>query len=130
MELERTFDDKVAVVRVRGDVDLFQGAALKAAILEETHAENSGLIIDLGGVGYMDSSGVGILLMARSYCEKKNLPLRISGVQEPVKHVLELTKLLNYLPLCSTLEDALLSLAGSGGDCNEADADPTAGGRP
>ncbi len=129
MELERTFDDKVAVLRVRGDVDLFQGNALKTAILEETHAENTGLIIDLGEVRYMDSSGVGILLMARSYCEKKNIPLRISSVQEPVRRVLELTKLLNYLPLCSTLEDALLSLAGSGGDCNEAESDPTEGGR-
>ncbi len=129
MDLERTFEGSVAVLRVQGDVDLFQGTALKTAILEETHADNSGLVIDLGGVMYMDSSGVGILLMARSYCEKKNIPLRITAVQEPVRRVLELTKLLNSLPLCRTTEDALLDLAGSGGDCNEVDDNPPEGGR-
>jgi anti-sigma B factor antagonist len=124
MELERSFADKVAVLRVKGDVDLFQGTALKSAILEETHAENAGLIIDLGGVGYMDSSGVGILLLAKSYCEKKDIPLRIAAVQEPVRRVLELTKLSDYLPLCGSTEDALLDLAGSGGDCNEVPSEP------
>lgn len=122
MELERRFVRSIAIISVSGDVDLFQGAALKSAILEETHSGNTGLVLDLDGVSYMDSSGVGILLLARSYCEKKNIPLRITAVQAPVRRVLELTKLLNYLPLCSSTEQALKSLAGEGGDCSEVES--------
>jgi len=107
MELRIEENPALRVVRVFGEVDLYHSHRLKETISELAAVGRSGILLDLDAVGYIDSSGVGVLIFAKSLCSKKGIPLRIVNAKGPVLRVLELTKLTSYLPLAES-EDAAL----------------------
>lgn len=50
--------DAVALVRVRGDIDVTNAASLRAALAQRAGAA---LVVDLSEVGYFDSAGFAVL---------------------------------------------------------------------
>jgi anti-sigma B factor antagonist len=78
------------VVRVRGDVDAHTAPRLE----DELTAVEGPLVIDLDEVGFMDSSGVAVLVRAhRQRCEDGGL--RIIALSRPVRRVLEICAVLD-----------------------------------
>ncbi|NYI06935.1 STAS domain-containing protein [Allostreptomyces psammosilenae] len=51
-----------AVVELRGDIDLDAGPLLRRTLLELVAAGADRLVLDLSGVGFIDSTGIGILV--------------------------------------------------------------------
>ena len=110
MEIRVERGEQAGVIRVSGDVDLYHSHRLKDAITELAGEASSGIVLDLGGATYIDSSGVGVLIYAKSLCSKKGIPLRIVNLSDPVRKVLELTKLMSYLPLSDSEAGAIREL--------------------
>ncbi len=110
IELRIEENHALRIVRVFGEVDLYHSHRLKETITELAAVSRSGILLDLGAVGYIDSSGVGVLIFAKALCGKKGIPLRIINAKGPVLRVLELTKLTSYLPLAESEEVALHEL--------------------
>jgi anti-anti-sigma factor len=79
-----------AVVAVRGEIDLFTCAGLRAAILAPLR---SGLhvTVDLAEVSFMDAAGVGELLAAKHEAALLALRLSLRNAAGIVRRVLELT---------------------------------------
>lgn len=57
--------DSTYVVSVAGEIDLFTGPAFNAALAGAIDAGATALIVDLGECGFMDSTGITILVRAR-----------------------------------------------------------------
>ena len=56
-------DDGVAVATVTGDVDVATCAALRDSLLQVIADENfRGLVVNLAGVSFIDSTGIGVLV--------------------------------------------------------------------
>jgi anti-anti-sigma factor len=53
--------DTVVVAGVTGEIDVSNAAQLERAIAGELDREAAGLVVDLGGLEFMDSSGVHML---------------------------------------------------------------------
>jgi anti-sigma B factor antagonist len=66
------------------------------------------IVLDLAGVPYMDSSGMGAILNAYVSCEKCGNKLVLTGVNARVKALLELTRVDTILKL---YPDAAAALA-------------------
>lgn len=66
------------------------------------------IVINLEGVDYIDSSGIGALIYISSTVKKKALKLALSNVHGSVKKVIELTKLTGYFPIANSVEEALM----------------------
>jgi anti-anti-sigma factor len=77
------------VVLAEGELDLVGAPALAAALPPGDEA----VILDLAGVGFMDSSGLRALLEARQTCLDAGRPFRIARPSEAVQRVLELVDL-------------------------------------
>lgn len=78
------------VVVAEGDLDLLGAPRL----IEALPSEGAGpVVIDLGGVGFMDSSGLRSLLEARRVCADAGRGFALARPSDPVLRVLELVDL-------------------------------------
>jgi anti-sigma B factor antagonist len=85
------------LLAVRGEVDMATAPAMGDAVRDRLR--QGPVVLDLSGVGFMDSSGVRMLdALAREAAEHAwDLRLR-DALSEPVAHVLELTGVKDELP--------------------------------
>jgi anti-sigma B factor antagonist len=65
------------------------------------------LVVDMGNVTYIDSSGLWALFEGHKKAVQKNGQLVLFHVTKDVKRVLDITKMSTKLAVCETEEDAL-----------------------
>lgn len=98
---------KAAVVEVAGDIDLHRSSQFQQSLLDVVDRNPERIIVDLGGVGYMDSSGVASLVKLLSRTRKTGVGLRLVGLTQRVQSVFEITRLDTVFEICQTEEEAL-----------------------
>lgn len=64
-------------------------------------------ILDLTGVPYVDSSGLGILVSHHVHCSNHGIQLLIAGASPRALELFRLTRVDSFLSLVATLEEAL-----------------------
>jgi anti-anti-sigma factor len=74
-----------------------------AGLLKENHTK---VIFDLTDVSFLDSSGVGILVMCHARLKKAGGALRIAGAQGIVEKILEMTHVNRIVDLYPTASEA------------------------
>jgi anti-sigma B factor antagonist len=96
----------IAVLAISGEIDLASAGAVENAIAEVLAEDPPSLIIDLLGVRFLASVGVGILVKARdTFVDSQRFSVVAQG---PMTHrIIQLLDLDRALSLQSTLEDAL-----------------------
>jgi anti-sigma B factor antagonist len=72
------------------------------------------MILDLTGVPYIDSSGLGSLVSAHVSCEKSGRRIVLSGPNDRILKLFEITKVESLFLIFSTLGDAIKTLAIAG----------------
>lgn len=83
----------VAVLTLEGRLTLVSASQLKSAITEAVDAGRTRVVVDLTAVGFMDSSGLGVLVAGLKKARQEGGDLRLTGVNQQVATVLELTNL-------------------------------------
>ena len=63
-------------------------------------------IIDLTGVPYMDSAGMGLIMNHFVRCQTRGAKLIVSGANSRVMDLFKVTKVDKILPLAATVEEA------------------------
>jgi len=64
------------------------------------------MILDFSAVSYIDSAGVGALVQSFAAFKKSNRRLALSGVNERVRAVLEITRVQSLFPSFPTVAEA------------------------
>ena len=98
MEIEAAGDKLTA--RIKGELDHHSAAQARAqldALLTDERIRE--LRIDLRGLTFMDSSGLGVLVTLHKMTQEKNGSLTLIGVQGMVKELLQRTRLDKVLHL-------------------------------
>ena len=89
---QSTLDDGTAVLSVTGDVDLAEADAFVEAA-RECLARARGVDLDLSGVTFIDSSGLGALVRLRNDAAALAKPLHLANVSRSVDRLLQVTGL-------------------------------------
>jgi anti-sigma B factor antagonist len=97
----------ITLVRPNGRLDLLSAAELKQQLSHAVAAGQTRLVIDLAGVPFIDSSGLGALIGVLKAARVAGGDLRIARPNEQAIVVFELTRLDRVLPLYRTIEEAL-----------------------
>jgi anti-anti-sigma factor len=97
----------VAVVAMRGRLDLLTAAAVKQQLIDAIAAGNRRLVVDLQDVTFMDSSGLGALIGGLKAARLQGGDLRIARTPDQARAVLTLTTLDRVLRPYVTVEEAL-----------------------
>lgn len=80
---------KELVVRVSGDLDIASAKRLEDELLRGIASDASTVVLDLGGVGFIDSTGLRILLFAAKRTVMSRKRLKILHASPPVKEAWE-----------------------------------------
>ncbi|CAN5401442.1 anti-sigma factor antagonist BldG [soil metagenome] len=96
-----------SVLTLEGRLNMVSAPQLKTAITEAVEAGRTHVVVDLAGVGFMDSSGLGVLIAGLKRARQDGGDLRITGVTQQVATVLQLTNLDRVLHSYSDVGEAL-----------------------
>lgn len=72
------------------------------------------MILDFSGVPYLDSSGLGCLVSAYTSCSKAGRRVALTGVNQRVRKVFEITKVEQLFLMFPTLADAIEAFTNAG----------------
>lgn len=96
----------LTVVTVKGEVDLYTAPSLKERIADLVSSGRTRIAVNLAGVEFMDSSGLGVLIGGLKRCKEAGGSLALVAPREPVMKVLAITGLDKVLPSHETVEQA------------------------
>lgn len=106
----RQEDNGVTVIAPTGRLDVAGAPALKDAISEVAQNGPPRVVIDMEGVSFVDSTGLGSVIAALKQIRSKEGELRLAAPNQQVRVVLELTTLDRVFPYYATVEEALTGL--------------------
>jgi anti-sigma B factor antagonist len=97
---------EAVVVRLTGELDLYNAPAVRKALLESVERKPARLVVDLAEVTFIDSTALGALIEARSRLGSKDGFVLIAPGLE-AKRALHISGLDRHFEVRETLEDAL-----------------------
>ena len=103
----RQTDSGVTVLAPSGRLDLAGAPTLKEAIGDAVKSGPPRLVIDMEGVSFVDSTGLGSVIAALKLVRSSKGDLRLAAPNQQVRVVLELTTLDRVFAYYPTVEDAL-----------------------
>lgn len=98
--------DQIIVVPV-GDLDLYASVAFCNAVLARLEAGTPRMVLDLGGVRYLDSSGVGALIRLLQKAKALGGEIRVAQLTGTPRKVLEMSNIITLLKVAPDVETAL-----------------------
>lgn len=98
--------DDATIVVLAGDVDLHESPALHATLVEIAKERPKRLMLDLTGVPYMDSSGVGTFVEVFRRVTAYKGKMVLYGMNSRVRSLFEITKLDRFFTICDTEQEA------------------------
>lgn len=99
MDINITDSADSTIVVVKGDIEIMTIKDFKDKLLNLGQNSEKDIEIDLSGVDYIDSSGVGVLISLLKLQKKKGRVLKMSNVSEKVLDVLKLSSLADVFNL-------------------------------
>jgi anti-sigma B factor antagonist len=103
----------VTVISLEGDVDV-TGAPELRDLLAGTIVPGARILLDLTGVAFVDSSGVGVLVTAHRKAAEAEASFGLAAATPTVSRVFELTRTNRLLSIYPTVSDGVSALAGRG----------------
>src|SRR6266496_2400813 len=97
----------VVVVGVDGQLIVGNRQELKQKVLDSLEGGGRKFVVDFTKTGYIDSSGLGVLVSLSKKIREQGGDLRLCGLNEDLQTLFELTKLDTLFAIARTPEEAL-----------------------
>ncbi len=107
MELSSEVINKVNILRINGRFDSNNASQVRNWFETIIGAEQVGIVVNLGGVGFIDSTGLSTLVQGMKRARQVSGDLLLCGLQQPVRMVFELTRLDKVFDIYVSEADAL-----------------------
>jgi anti-sigma B factor antagonist len=107
LRLEYRTDNSVAIVDVDGEIDLFTCGLLRDRLLALADEGHSSLVVNLGSVSFIDSTGLGVLVGVWHRLSPADGVLAQAAPSARVRAVLEATGLSKPFPIYENTAEAV-----------------------
>lgn len=105
--VEHRVEKDVTVVKVTGELDVFSSPRLREQLLDVIDTGPVRLVVDLSGVTFLDSTGLGVLVGIYHRLRARNGTMSFVGANERVRRVFRVTQLTKIFALYDDLDQAL-----------------------
>ena len=98
----------VTILDLSGKVTIGEGSVALRTIIRRLLGEGKkNILLNLGGVGYVDSSGIGELVSSFTAVQKEGGSLKMLNLTQKIQDLLAITKLLTVFDVYENEGDAL-----------------------
>jgi len=102
----------VTILDMNGKITIGEGSvALRTAVRRLLEEGKKKILLNLAGVGYIDSSGIGELVSSYTAIGKENGQLKLLNLTQKLEDLLTITKLLTVFDVYDSEEEALSSFS-------------------
>jgi anti-sigma B factor antagonist len=105
---EEQHDDS-AVVSVHGEIDVATAPELREVLQRLVNEGRTRIVVDLLDVGFLDSTGLGVLVGALDACREADGELRLVIGEARIRKVFEITGLSDVFSISTTVAEAVAS---------------------
>lgn len=116
LSLETRSRGNVIIVHCQGRAVYRDEAAALSRVVGNFMSHARKIVLDLSGVNFMDSAGIGTLALLYSSAQKENVEFKIAAPSSFVRDLLDLTRLDSVLEIHPSVNDALEAFR-EGGVC-------------
>lgn len=103
-----------SVLSISGKVTVGEGSQTLRAALDQLVLDGSNqIVVNLAGVPFMDSAGLGVLALNFANTKAAGGMLKVAEPQDRVKEAVELVRLNHLFPLYATEQEAIDSFGAS-----------------
>ncbi|MEN6371926.1 MAG: STAS domain-containing protein [Armatimonadota bacterium] len=102
--------EEYKVLDVTGEIDVYTAPQFKEAVNQIINSGQKDLIVDMGHVTYMDSSGFGTLLSATKRLRPEGGTVNLVACNSAIDRMLRITRLNTVFGTFKTINEALQSV--------------------
>ena len=102
---------RVAVVDLVGDVNAHAESEVHQAWQEATRGAPEAVVLNFEGAGYINSTGIALIVEMLASASKQKLPIRAYGLTAHYREIFEITRLADFLAI-NPDEDSAVNGAG------------------
>ena len=106
LEISSKLDGSVCTITLDGEVDVYTAPHLKEELVALIQGGCTHVIVDLERVGFIDSSGLGVLVSALRRAREKDGAVRIVCTRDSILKIFRITGLDKVFPIFSDAAEA------------------------
>jgi anti-sigma B factor antagonist len=110
MQISERTEDNIPIISIVGDIDLETSPKLREFLKPKSSQKTPCLLLDFGGVNYIDSSGLATLIEYFQSVQGFGGKLALAALSPRVKNVFEIVRLEQIFSLHSDIPSALIAL--------------------
>lgn len=92
-------EDDVVTVALRGEVDVLNVGQVRVSLVEALESRPRGIVVDLSGLSFIDSTGLGALTFGFQRARDAGIGFRLARPGTAVRQILVLSGLLEVVEL-------------------------------
>lgn len=104
LRVESRTHDRWRLIEVHGDLDVYTAPRLREFIVDEIANGSKCIAVDLGEVGFLDSTGLSVLVAALKRAKQEGGELVILRPNDQIQRILSITDLIKILPVHESTE--------------------------
>jgi anti-sigma B factor antagonist len=93
------------IVTIEGEVDYFHLSQFKELMKPLVEGSYESIIIDLRGVSFMDSSGIGVLVTSHKKMQKKDCHFALLNIPSDIMTLLKLGTIEKFLTIYDSVDE-------------------------
>jgi anti-sigma B factor antagonist len=98
--------DSYAVVDVNGEIDVYTAPKLREKLIELVSEGSHNVVVNLEGVDFLDSTGLGVLVGALKRVKAHDGTLALVCTQDKILKIFKITGLTKVFPIHDSVEEA------------------------
>ena len=110
MQITERTEENIPIISISGDIDLESSPKLRAFLKPKSSQKTPKLLLDFGGVSYIDSSGLATLIEYFQSVQGFGGKLTLASLSPRVKNVFEIVRLEQIFSLYPDVPSALAAL--------------------
>jgi anti-sigma B factor antagonist len=112
LELGHYSKDGIEVVNVEGEIDIYTAPRLRELLIDLASKNNYQLIVNLEKVGFLDSTGLGVLVGGLKRVRAHDGSLDLVCTQERILRIFRITGLTKVFGIYQTVDQAIAARKG------------------
>lgn len=107
LSLSHRIEGEQAIVELDGEVDVYTAPKLREQLLALVGDGHHDIVVDMTGVDFLDSTGLGVLVGGLKRVRAQDGDLRLVCSQERILKIFRITGLTKVFTITDTVDEAL-----------------------